>query len=409
MTADWRNEQLDRIQNGTSVFKAIPQEIGKIIFCDSSCPDNEESDGISKMDILFIVSILITIFSWIFLYKYPAVFVPIVATLITFLVAVNYYKVTFNCKDYLLGENGFTVISYKGKRKTVTDIKTVLYDDISFLFTGGTAVYRRNAGDVLNLTETQTRTDYYFSIYGIPSDKEKSQYPLLYSTDSFYIEDEDVDVMDDLWQYPDYLFFRQVEIIWTRKYLERIKNGDSKVFYAFQDAVNTSTFKASIRDWLNNGAATKKPETIDPATLCSIVLKENKLQIASSVYDLNHLKYLTVSHGDFIIETNDLIHDSNLKHIINLWGLGNALALIDLLTSRSRASVEVNPIQPVENGKYGIGQKMIHRKNRRVFDIASANQQEDGTVIYYSYKDNRFYSEDEIIDFKEYQSRHQLV
>lgn len=65
-------------------------------------------------------------------------------------------------------------------------------------------------------------------------------------------------------------------------------------------------------------------------------------------------------------------------------------------------SETVETPEPVEGGKFGIGQLVIVKEDERQFRITQAARKKDGTMAYYSDRLNKYFDESELEDFNAY-------
>lgn len=72
------------------------------------------------------------------------------------------------------------------------------------------------------------------------------------------------------------------------------------------------------------------------------------------------------------------------------------------LKSKEISTKENAGLEPVEGGKFGIGQLVIVKEDERQFRITLAARKDDGTMAYYSDRLNKYFDENELEDFNTY-------
>lgn len=326
MKSEWRNIQLGKIQNGTSIFGLIPKEIGNIIYCDTTSPVNDGASNNNKAKYGLLFAFIIVVLLWVFLYKIYAI--PVIATILLACVA-PYILSMDNGTDFLLGEKGFAVIKYRKRRDNIIDTNIIMFDEVSQFFSGETKIIKKST-----FSEEYDRTDYFFSIYKKSNTSDDVIYTLLYSKEGSYKVGDEKDP-EDLWIFPEYTFFKEVEKVWYRIYLEKTQNAP-KAFHVLKSALHKNRIKdKAVQQFIGSNGITAK--SLKTSNLADIRIEGNKLIIDTTEYDLSCLKYIYIEKGNLIVEHENhkrkamgLVEKGDI-HAIQLWGLGNAMAFLYML------------------------------------------------------------------------------
>lgn len=204
MEERWKQDEIERIKNGTSIFQYIPPQIGKVLYCDTTEPAAKplSHDEVKKRKIwgvlIAVPAVLLVVF---FIYVHAgwiAYLIPAVLLFIAFFVSVTVFAGT----DYFMGENGCAIVEFMDKRDNITKETVVLFDDISYMFSGetiktdykdqGIVTGNNLAGIIVDNLVSRTvgkeydETEYFFSIYG---KTEFNEYPVLYERKGTYSDE----------------------------------------------------------------------------------------------------------------------------------------------------------------------------------------------------------------------------
>lgn len=287
------DELLDSISSGCSVFSYIPENIGKIVYCDSSNPKAEPDSPnvtIRKTILSIIIPVAIAAFCWLVFNESP-VFDTIVsiAMVIACFYMVNKCQ-TFKGTDYFVGTEGCVKLSFDKNRNNIVSKKEVFFKDIDDIITGETRHYRNFS---------YQGTEYYFIIYAHECNGERK---LLDSVEDTYHQEKPNDYYED----QKYRFWKKIENYWTKYKLVHLKdelNQDKPIGF------NLYTEKGFCNDY--------------------IVFHGLQITIGNVTYDASNIKNLGFKDGALVIEhTNHsskffgLIEKGN-KSTIPLHMIGN--------------------------------------------------------------------------------------
>ena len=172
MDQEWRKSHLDKLEQKCSIFRYIPDEIGKVVYCDTDQPKEEpdSKEQIKRRRMIVIpvcLCILAGVWWLLFVHYIWASILSIIILLIMFMKSDG----SFSGTDYLVGEQGFAIIGFSHKRDNITDKRIVLFRDLEYLFTSET---------VIKQNFVYTGTDYSFAFY-FHFDSETKQYKVAFS------------------------------------------------------------------------------------------------------------------------------------------------------------------------------------------------------------------------------------
>ena len=157
MDKNWKEQQLNLLGSKDSIFKYIPEELGNILYCDTDNPNKvplSAQEARKKKIIGSCISIILLIGYWGFLYDHYIW--GIIFTIVVVFFTIGFCATNFVGKDYFVGEKGFAIVYFSDNRTNITEKEIVLFEDLSYLFTGET---------VIKQNFSYFRTDYYFSLY----------------------------------------------------------------------------------------------------------------------------------------------------------------------------------------------------------------------------------------------------
>ena len=242
MKKKWKEAQLEHIYSGTSIFQYIPASIGKVVYCDTTEPDGKpmSPDEIKKSRIAFSILAIVSLpLIWMFLRSY--IILALLLTMgVLFLCFVAFFA-PYLGTDYFVGENGYAIVEFKKKRDNIVE-EVVLFDDISYIFSGETIrkEYEENYSEyrgvplsnvsLVSLAKGKqyVETKYFFRIYG---NDRFNEFPLLYERNGTYSDEFPDDPMSPKGVNVEYSLMKVVEERWTSLFCEAHQN-DVQVGFA---------------------------------------------------------------------------------------------------------------------------------------------------------------------------------
>lgn len=264
--------------NGTPVFKRIPENIGEIVYCDSSNPkasaDNKKKTR-KKIIMSIAIPAAIAAFCWLVFNESP-IFDTIASIVMGIICIYSINKcLSFDGRDYFVGKLGATELSFEKSRDNITYEKTILYEDFDDIVTGETRKYQNGS---------YIGTEYYFIIY---AHEKEGQREVLASIEASYSQEKPGNYYTD----QIYRFWKTVETNWCKYKLGLLKDdlNEGKAI-----GFNVYTEKGFINDY--------------------IVFEGSQIKIGNKIYDKTNVKNLGFNNGNLIIE--DTNHSSKLFGLI---------------------------------------------------------------------------------------------
>lgn len=203
---------LQNLKNGTSVFKYVPDNIGEIVYCDSTNPKaapDTKSETQKKMFMSICIPLALIALDWIFFYTSP-----IVSSIVTIVLLFIMYKCVKNTMrfvgtDYFVGTEGFATCDFSGTRDNVTP-QSYRFEDFSDLITSETRTYQNHV---------YTGTKYFFRFMSNEEDGKKNSFGI----DSTYNQEKPGDrYIDEI-----YRFWKKIEESWSKyKFNELLHNSN---------------------------------------------------------------------------------------------------------------------------------------------------------------------------------------
>lgn len=296
---------LDAVAKGEAPFASIPKEIGDLKFCYT---DNAKKEPYTKEEkqkkLLYWIgsSLLIVAIFWIVFNKYPILnsIVSVIAIIVIIKTIVNIKK--FKGTDYFVGNNGFAVISFNGKRDNIVSKSIHLFDEFSELITGET-INKRNGAYM--------DTSYFFGFFSKPINKENysSRVNLIVSEEGTHMQQKAKDDPLD----EKYTFWKNIEDVWTSIKLAELL-----------ETPNLQSVTFSILHSSNDSDAWNATPYVTISPNAIIVGGENGRK-----YDKETLKKIWFENGNLVIEHINhskkmfgLIEKGDIEHI-PLTNIGN--------------------------------------------------------------------------------------
>lgn len=263
--------------SGDSVFRYIPDNIGKILYCDSTnpkaAPDTKEQT-LKKLIWSVVIPLTITVVCWLVFNESP-IFDSIV-TIVMFII--GYISVNnclnFNGTDYFVGTDGAVIAKFDKTRENISSKQIVLFKDVSDLLTRETRKYRNRSYE---------GTDYHFIVYG---HEENSKKKVIASVASSYHQENPGNYYKD----QHYRFWKKLESCWSQYKLSQLKNS------------------------LNNGEAIGFNIYGDKGFYNNYIMFIGKeMAIRGKIYNKDNIKDVKFDNGSLIIE--------NVNHTSKFFGL----------------------------------------------------------------------------------------
>ena len=291
MDKNWKIDQLEKLRIGKSIYKYIPENIGNILYCDTTEPKEYPltPQQASKRKILGMLFCIISLsLCWGFLYEHY--FWGIIITIIICIITLAVYNTSFSGVDYFIGDKGFSIVEFSNKRDNIINKQVWQFDDLAYLFTGEC---------VKKVNFSYSCTDYYFSFYR-KLDSDGKTYDVGYSTAGSYSDKSPKDPMNPEGASPEYCFMKELEKVWTLYFFNEHKNDSITQFPLIKDNHIYSDAISVSRDFID---------------------------IYGVKYTKGNTKKIYISNGLLIVE-----HENHSKRLLGLIEKGNisSIPLSDL-------------------------------------------------------------------------------
>lgn len=266
MNKAWKSEQLEKITAKTSIFRHIPEEIGNVLYCDTNEPHKEPLSNLEakRKKIMGIsICVIVLILYWIFLYDHYIW--GSILTVLSILITIGSIDTTFSGTDYFVGDKGFATVSFCGTRDGIILVKTYLYKDIEYFFTGES---------INKMNYTYHHTYYFFSIYS-KLDKSTEEYNRIFFSEGSYEDKRPNDIFNPKKANEEYCMLKMVEKVWTSFFVQS---------HATDEKINFGLLKDDV---LYSDAITITPHEID---------------VYGTLYNSNNTKSMYISNGNLVIE-----------------------------------------------------------------------------------------------------------
>ena len=272
-------ELMASLKAGTSVFKYVPNNIGEILYCDSSNPKAEpDTKEQTRKKIIYsiIIPLAIIVFCWLVFNESP-----IFDTIVTIVMGIiSIYSInkclSFKGKDYFVGTEGAVEITFEKTRDNITNKTEAFFRDFEDLVTSETKKYKNSV---------YQGTEYSFIVYGHESDGEKK---VVAGIEGTYNQEEPKDYYIDRI----YRFWKKIETYWSQYKLALLKdaltNGEPIGFNVYTD-------KNFYNDY--------------------IVFKDKEISIHGKAYNKDNIKKWYFKNGNLIIE--DVNHSTKFLGLIS--------------------------------------------------------------------------------------------
>lgn len=264
--------------SGDSVFRYIPDNIGKILYCDSTnpkaAPDTKEQTR-KKLIWSIFVPLAITVVCWLVFNESPIFdsLVTIVMLIIGYISVNN--CLNFNGTDYFVGTDGAVIAKFDKTRDHIVSQQIVLFSEVSDLLTGETKKYKNRS---------YVGTDYHFIVYGHEIDNQKK---VIASVDSSYKQEKPGNYYTDQL----YRFWKKLENSWSQYKLSQLKDALNK-----GEAIGFNIYgdKSFSNDY--------------------ILFKGKEMAIGGKIYNKDNIKDVKFDNGNLIIV--DVNHESKFFGLI---------------------------------------------------------------------------------------------
>lgn len=261
------------------------------MYCDTTEPKEYPltPQQTSKRKILGMLFCIISLsLYWGFLYEHYIW--GIIITIVICIITLAVYNTSFSGVDYFIGDKGFSIIEFSGRRDNIANKQIWQFDDLSYLFTGEC---------VKKVNFSYSGTDYYFSFYKKLNPDGKT-YDIAYTTTGSYSDKSPKDPMNPEGASPEYCFMKELEKIWTLHFFNKHKNAPITQFPLIKDNSIYSDAIAVCRDYID---------------------------IYGVKYNQSNTKNIYISNGQLIVE-----HENHSKKFLGLIEKGNisSIPLSDL-------------------------------------------------------------------------------
>ena len=221
MDKDWILSQLERLRLGDSIYKYVPDDIGDILYCDTTEPREfpltPQKAKFKRMAGLLFCLISLSL-CWGFLYEHYIV--GIIVTIVVLVISLSISDASFSGEDYFIGKKGFSIIRFSRTRDNIVDKRIWLFKDLSYLFTGES---------INKLNFTYENTSYYFTFYK-KLNHDNATYDVAYSISGSYSDKSPKDPMRPKGAATEYCFMKRVEKEWTLYFFNEHK-GDTAISF----------------------------------------------------------------------------------------------------------------------------------------------------------------------------------
>ena len=292
--------QLEKLRSGGSIYKFVPNDIGEILYCDTTEP-KEFPLTPRKAKIKRLIGLLFCLISlslyWGFLYEHYII--GIFFTIVVLVISLYISDASFSGKDYFIGKKGFSIVTFSRTRDNIVDKKVWLFKDLSYLFTGER---------INKLNFTYESTNYFFTFYK-KLNHDNATYDVVYSITGLYSDKSPKDPMRPKDAEPEYCFMKRIEKEWTLYFFDEHK-GDSSISFPI------------IKD--------------DKVYSDAIIITSDAIDVYGVKYNRNNTKKIYLSNGQLIIEHQNHTKkflgfiETGDKSTIPLADLGNRQAFIML-------------------------------------------------------------------------------
>ncbi len=288
MDKEWREEQLGKLSSGSSIFRYVPEHIGKIVYCNTNQPMekplSEAQKVYRKLRNYALAAVALVVFWWMIIrimnydeigYLFlsciiafvimmflPKIFIKlklrnkwmqcitigylallfivylmsvsnseilhwgsaVIVSIAIVGVAVLFSDTTFKGSDYFVGSEGFAILRFRGSRDNFVEQKVVLYKDLCYFLVKET-VNKYNGKYV--------STSYAFTIFG-KTTSDSNPTSIVHEHDGIYKDEQPLDHMSPYGANDEYSAMRWVEREWTKYFLVR---------HAYDEVISFPVFK----------------------------------------------------------------------------------------------------------------------------------------------------------------------
>lgn len=272
------DQLFEALKSGSSVFRFIPDNIGEIVYCDSTnpkeCPDTKEQTR-KKAILSVVIPCAVAAFCWLVFNESPIF--DSIASVVMLIIIIISLKNCFSFKgtDYFVGTDGAAEVEFENNRDNIINKTIVRYEDFDDLVTGETRRYRNGSYE---------GTDYHFIVYG---HEVEGQRKVISGIEGTYSQEKPGDYYTD----QKYRFWKTIEMKWSRFKLEQLKtaldNGESIGFNLYSE-----------KGFYNN----------------YFLFQGAQVTIGGTLYDRTTVKNIGFNNGNLIVEHAN--HSSKLFGLI---------------------------------------------------------------------------------------------
>lgn len=293
-------ELLSELEKGMAVFHHIPEDIGEIIYCNTTNNKSEPDDEyLTKNKIAFsvIIPLLIAGICWYIWYEHY-----IICIIVTLICAFFSYLcidlcLDFSGTDYFVGKEGATIVKFK-KNRDNCEVGTIYFRDVEDILTGEhivmvkkkTTSYQKKtspivamvidkAYDSLKIMEYK-HTEYFYALYGHEND---GQVNAIESTSGKFDKNYSESFLDD-----EHRFWKMICKSWydykIPQLLSAFENGKAIGFNVYKGDKYYHNF---------------------------IMLKGIELSIHGKVFNIRNTEGISFDKGQFKIKSKDNNSDNS--------------------------------------------------------------------------------------------------
>lgn len=316
---------LDTFNKTIEIRSIVPASIGKVFWYSTTHEISPTSSEQKSNSIQMCMAIIIILAGWgLFAIS---IYLPIIFTVIG-VIRISLIINKGKGSDYIIGKKGFCAIKFSKFRKKIEDIKTVLFDDVEYLFFGETKIFEN---------KEYNRTEFVCSFYGHSSGTQQVSYPCIYTLSGSYLEDVLKDYTHRL--FSSYVFAKELEDVWSKHIISTYGLSESVEFKVVNYALHRNTVVNKLVDNIvkDTGVAYK---SLSNKNLRTIILTNNELIIDGTKYNFDSLKYAGIEKGFMVFEHDNHtrrlwgLADNGDTHSIQLNGLTNMKAFLAMLQYR---------------------------------------------------------------------------
>lgn len=161
------DDLLKQLKEGNSPFRYIPDDIGEIVYCNSTnpkgAPDSKKSNVI-KAILSVVIPLALVLICWL-LMEWDGTSKFLVTVLLACVsYGMVYDSIHFKGKDFFVGTEGAAIVSFEKTRDNYTLNTIIRFDEVDDVLSGEQQKYRRGRYE---------QTDYHFTFYSKEKDNQR--------------------------------------------------------------------------------------------------------------------------------------------------------------------------------------------------------------------------------------------